>query len=129
MKWLKHARFPGKMILTVLHSLFEKPPTIRYPFAKFTMPAGFRGKPRFHPERCTGCRLCIRDCPSQAIRITKVGEKSFQAEVDLGKCIYCAQCAESCPRMAIEITPIFELAQLDRGKLRLVFHAAPGAGE
>jgi formate hydrogenlyase subunit 6/NADH:ubiquinone oxidoreductase subunit I len=117
----------GEMLFSVLGSLFKKPATMRYPFEKFTMPAHFRGQPKFHSELCTGCRLCIRDCPSQAITITKVGEKKFEASIDLGKCVYCAQCSETCPRKVIEITTDFELAQLERGKLKVVFHANTGS--
>ena len=43
------------------------------------------GAPRFDSDKCTGCRLCIRDCPSQAITITKVGDKKFEATLDLGR--------------------------------------------
>ena len=82
---------------------FQKPATIKYPYAKFTMPDHFRGQPKFDSSKCTGCRLCIRDCPSQAITITKVGDRKFEASIDLGKCVYCAQCAETCPRKVIEI--------------------------
>jgi len=119
---------PGRMLFSVLGSLFKKPATISYPREKFTMPSHFRGQPRFASERCTGCRLCIRDCPSQAITITKVGDRKFEASIDLGKCVYCAQCEETCPRKVIEITTEFELAQTERGKLKVVFHAQPEAG-
>ena len=114
---------PGEMIFSVLGSLFRKPATMKYPFEKFQMPDHFRGQPKFKSELCTGCRLCIRDCPSQAITITKIGEKKFEASIDLGKCVYCAQCAETCPRKVIDITTNFELTQLDRGQLKVVFHA------
>ena len=117
-------RVLGAMLESVLGSLFRKPATMRYPFEKFHMPADFRGQPKFHSEKCTGCRLCIRDCPSQAITITKIGEKKFEASIDLGKCVYCAQCAETYPRKVIDISTDFELTQLDRGKLKVVFHAA-----
>ncbi|MCX5647207.1 MAG: 4Fe-4S binding protein [Phycisphaerae bacterium] len=114
---------PGKMILQVLQSLFQKPATTRYPFVKAPMPKGFRGKLRFTSERCIGCRACMRDCPAAAITIRKVGEKKFEAEIDLARCISCAQCVDSCPRDALEATPEFELAQLDPTKLKVVFHA------
>jgi formate hydrogenlyase subunit 6/NADH:ubiquinone oxidoreductase subunit I len=118
---------PGEMILSVLGSLFKKPATIRYPYEKFRMPDHFRGQPIFASEKCTGCRLCIRDCPSQAITITKVGDKKFEASIDLGKCVYCAQCEETCPRKVIDITTEFELTQLERGKLKVTFHADTGS--
>jgi formate hydrogenlyase subunit 6/NADH:ubiquinone oxidoreductase subunit I len=122
----KH-RALGTMVESVLGSLFRKPATMRYPFEKFRMPKDFRGQPKFKSELCTGCRLCIRDCPSQAITITKVGDKKFEASIDLGKCVYCAQCAETCPRKVIDITTDFELTQFERGKLKVVFHADTGS--
>jgi hypothetical protein len=48
------------MLEVVLGSLFRKPATMRYLFEKFRMPKDFRGQPKFHSEKCTGCRLCIR---------------------------------------------------------------------
>jgi formate hydrogenlyase subunit 6/NADH:ubiquinone oxidoreductase subunit I len=111
------------MIRQVLDSLFKKAATTRYPFVKAQMPKDFRGKLRFAPEKCVGCKACMRDCPTGAITIRKVGEKKFEAEIDLARCIYCAQCVDSCPRGALEATPEFELAQQDPTKLKVVFHA------
>jgi len=113
---------PGKMIAQLLRSVFKKPATVRYPFVKIAMPEKFRGKIVFSPEKCIGCRICMRDCPSGAITIRKVAEKAFEAEIDLAKCIYCAQCVDSCPKKALESTGEFELASLDRNTLKVRFH-------
>lgn len=110
---------PGKMLKQVLNSIFIKPATTRYPFVKFEMPDNFRGKLKFYPERCIGCKLCMRDCPSAAINIKKTGEKQFEAEMDLGKCIYCGQCVDSCLKKALEMTREFELASLNRDTLKV----------
>ena len=115
----------GKIIQQVLFSLFKKPATLNYPSERSGMPQGFRGKIKFFPERCIGCKMCMRDCPSGAINIKQVGEKKFEAEIDLGKCIYCGQCVDSCLKKALEYTSEFELAQLERGKLKVVFNAGP----
>jgi len=117
---------PGKMMSQVLGSLFKKPVTSKYPFVKKPMPKNFRGKLRFYPEKCIGCKMCMRDCPSGAITIRAVGDKKFEAVIDLAKCIYCAQCVDTCPKKALEATPDFELAQLDHKKLKVVFSAETG---
>ena len=119
---------PGKMIELVLRSLFKKPATINYPLEKFNMPERFRGKLKFLPEKCIGCLMCVKDCPSGAIKINKIGEKEFEAEIDLGKCIYCGQCVDSCPKKALEMTKDFELAQTDKNTLKIKIHAEPKEG-
>ncbi len=113
---------PGRMLNLVLQSLFKRPATLNYPVDKSGMPKGFRGKITFDPSKCIGCRMCMRDCPANAITINKVGEKRFEAVFDLGRCIYCAQCVDSCLKRALVSSPEFELAQLDKKKLKVVFH-------
>jgi formate hydrogenlyase subunit 6/NADH:ubiquinone oxidoreductase subunit I len=116
---------PGKMISMVLGSLFKKPLTTKYPYVKSKPIEGSRGKIEFYPEKCIGCKLCMKDCPTKAITIRDTGDKKFEAEFDLGKCIYCGQCVDSCLKKALAITDEFELAELDPKKLRIIFHAKP----
>lgn len=113
------------MLEQLLSSLVSKPATHRYPFEKAVMPANFRGKLKFYPEKCIGCKLCMRDCPSNAIQINKVGDKRFEAVFSLDRCMYCAQCVEICPKKALGITPEFELAQLDRKNLKVITSPQP----
>ena len=114
---------PGKIARLLMQSLFKKPATGNYPFDLSGMPEGFRGKLKFNAEMCIGCKMCMRDCPSGAIEINKIGEKQFQAQVNLAKCIYCGQCVDSCPKKALQITAEFELASLDPAQLKVILNA------
>jgi formate hydrogenlyase subunit 6/NADH:ubiquinone oxidoreductase subunit I len=119
---------PAKMLMELLRSLIKKPATVKYPLEGRAMPKGFRGELKFYPEKCIGCKLCMRDCPSGAIEIIKTGEKEFEAHINLAKCIYCGQCVDSCVKKALEITSAYELAELDPAKLKIVFHGPAKEG-
>ena len=112
-------RFPGRMLVEVLHHVIRKPATTAYPAVPAVSPPDFRGKIRFQGARCTGCKLCEKDCPSHALVINKVGDKRYEAVFQLDRCIYCGQCADSCNRDSLVVTAEFELAALDRGTLRI----------
>ncbi len=53
-------------------------------------------------EKCTGCTLCLKACPFDAIRIM-----DKKAVIDLNKCTLCGACKEACKFKAIllEKTP------------------------
>ncbi len=116
---------PGRFVNTVLRSLFRRPATVNYPTEKLPMPEQFRGRLMVLADKCVGCKLCMRDCPADAIQIRKVGEKKYEAEIDMGKCTFCYQCVYSCLKQAIVGSGEFELASTERDKLKVVFHAEP----
>jgi formate hydrogenlyase subunit 6/NADH:ubiquinone oxidoreductase subunit I len=111
------------MLTEVLPYVFRKPVTTRYPREKAEMPDHFRGELEATDAQCVGCKICARDCPSNAITITKVGEKKFDVTIDLARCIFCAQCVDSCPRKVLASSTTFELASLDRSTLKVCFTA------
>lgn len=107
----------GKILPEVLQTLFKKPATSGYPFVKAEKPLHFRGRLKFDAAKCIGCKLCMRDCPANAIEIIKVADKQFKAVVRLDKCIYCAQCCDSCNKDALHCSTDFELANFTRDSL------------
>ena len=115
----------GKMLGQVLHSAGRKPATVLYPFEPAYVPDRFRGRLEFFPEKCIGCKMCVRDCPAWAIGINKVADKQFEAVIAVDRCIACGQCVDSCPKDALALTTDFELAQVDHAKLRTVTRAKP----
>lgn len=120
-------KLPGTMVAEVLRHVLKLPATVQYPFVKVEMPKDFRGKMLFFAEKCNGCGLCVKDCPSKALTINKTADKRGEAIFELDKCIYCGQCVDSCNRDAIGWTNEYELAALGRGVLRVKFDAAPAA--
>jgi formate hydrogenlyase subunit 6/NADH:ubiquinone oxidoreductase subunit I len=88
----------GSMVGDILKSLFKKPATIHYPAEKIRAPERYRGQLFWEPEKCTGCQLCIKDCPSNAIELLVIDKvnRRFVMRYDIDKCTYCAQCIESC---------------------------------
>ncbi len=115
---------PGRILKVALASVGKKPATIKYPAEKIDLPEKFRGQIKFDAGLCIGCKACMRDCPSDAIVINKIAAGVFEAVFELDRCLYCAQCVDSCPKDALIISPEFELAQLDRKKLKVTFHAS-----
>ena len=107
----------GPMLGDIFQSLFQRPATRQYPFERQNAPARLRGKLHWTPENCTGCALCVKDCPAQAIELITVDKanKRFVMRYDMDRCTYCAQCVQSCRFDCIKMSDEeWELAALNK---------------
>ena len=88
----------GAMLNDIVESLFKRPITEKYPFERHPAPERLRGKLMWDPEKCTGCGLCNKDCPSNAIELIVIDKKAkrFVMEYHADRCTYCAQCVQNC---------------------------------
>lgn len=96
----------GSMFGDVFKSLFKKPMTEKYPFTPSETPVNFRGKLIWDPEKCTGCQLCVKDCPANAIEILTIDKvnKKFVMRYNMDRCTYCAQCVLNCRFSCIQMS-------------------------
>ena len=107
----------GAMIGDISRSLFTRPVTERYPFEKKPAPERLRGQLVWDAEKCTGCRVCLRDCPADAIELMVVDKKAkrFVLRFHVDRCTYCAQCVVNCNFDCLDLShEQWELAALDR---------------
>ena len=122
-----------KMVKVLLKQLLQTPATNKFP-AKYApkstiqfldkvkrgelkltppiaVPPGFRGKIAYDWEKCTGCQLCIKVCPTKAIEFLPEEKK---VKIFVARCCFCAQCNDICPPGALSMTDDFMLSSYDK---------------
>ena len=127
------------MLPQVFAQMFKKPFTNKFP-AKYVPPSttkfledvgagrakiippvdtpdGFRGKIQYDREKCIGCKLCIKVCPSGAIEFK---EKDKKIKIFLARCTFCSQCNDVCPTNCLSMGNEFLLADVDKYSKDLV---------
>lgn len=107
----------GMMFGDVVRSLFRRPITRQYPFERQDTPEQLRGKLFYNPSECTGCMLCVKDCPAEAIELITIDKanKRFVMRYHMDRCTYCAQCVQSCRFKCIQMSDDqWELAAINK---------------
>ena len=88
----------GTMLNDVIKSFFTKSATQLYPAERTEPPKRYRGALDYDPKLCTGCSLCVKDCPSNAIELTIIdrAKKKYLLKYHMDRCVYCGQCVVNC---------------------------------
>ncbi len=110
----------GAMLGDIARSFVRKPVTQKYPFEKRPAPEQLRGALWFNPEKCTGCGLCVKDCPALALDLITLDKKAkkFVMTYHVDRCTFCAQCVKSCNSKCLGMSSDkWELAALTRETL------------
>lgn len=98
----------------------KKPITLRFPYERAQPVDGMRGRVAWEIEKCIGCTLCVRVCPSEAVELVGKG-RSAEIIYHVGRCLFCGECVDICPTKAIETTKEFELTFIQPKEMILEF--------
>ncbi len=107
----------GTMFSDIVASFFKKPTTQLYPVERIAPPERYRGTLSYNSSTCTGCSLCVKDCPSNAIELVILDRaaKQYVMKYHIDRCIYCGQCMVNCKPKCIGMSnQDWEHAALDR---------------
>jgi len=102
--------------------------TLQYPDERWPMPERSRGIVVLLSDKetgelnCTACLLCMRSCPTAAIRIEhekdEKGKRTLKEfTVDNTICCFCGICEEACKFDAIKLAPKYEFATYNKEDL------------
>jgi ech hydrogenase subunit F len=117
----------GRMLGDVLSSLVRRPATRLYPVQRSPAPVRLRGPLQWDRLRCTGCGVCVMDCPANALRLFTLDKatKRFVLEYQVDRCAFCGQCSESCAQHALWMSSTdWELAAPTRAGFTRMFGEA-----
>ncbi len=92
------------LLLSLVDALSRGEETVSYPDKELELPAGYRGAIQLDEEKCTGCGLCVRDCPAKGLELIKGSNSAYTLIYYPARCAYCGQCEQSCHRQAITHT-------------------------
>lgn len=108
----------------LIRSTIRRPVTEFYPFERRPIVESFRGMLKWNPDACTGCALCVKDCPANAIELVTIDKaaKRFVLRFHVDRCTFCGQCAYNCRFDCIKLeNQGWELAELDRDSFTIIF--------
>ena len=126
-------------LVVTLKTTLRRPVTAQYPDPneRIQVATRFMGFPALtwdaevEEPYCTGCMVCIRDCPTQCMSAKMTDNPQFaegksrrrkiieEFEINLGRCILCGICVDVCNFDAIEMSHGHELSKYERNANRV----------
>jgi len=102
--------------------------TIQYPEERYQMPERSRGIVVLLSDKetgelnCTACELCMRACPTAAIRVESHRDENKKKvldgfTLDNGLCCFCGLCEEACNFSALKMATKYEFSTLTKQEL------------
>jgi NADH-quinone oxidoreductase subunit I len=127
-----------KGLKVTLSTMMRKPVTAQYPISskRLDIEKRFMGFPALlwddsnNEPYCTGCMVCVRECPTQCMSATMTDNEKFAEEkstrkkiidsfeINLSRCIVCGICVDVCNFDAIEMSHEHELSKFQRNANR-----------
>lgn len=87
-----------------LRNLFTKPATEEFPAKPREYKERYRGHIENDISKCILCGNCMRNCPSDAITVTKA---KYTWEIHPFSCVQCSKCVEVCPTKCLKMVNSF----------------------
>ncbi|HEX3010841.1 MAG TPA: NADH-quinone oxidoreductase subunit I [Syntrophomonadaceae bacterium] len=112
--------------ITFKHT-FEREITVQYPEQMPFLQNRFRGCLEFDFTKCIACGLCTKACPNNVLKLETAAvegskkKKLMRYIIDLQYCMFCNLCVEACPHDCLSFNHNFELSQLKRDDIRIIY--------
>lgn len=129
-----------KGLLVTIKWLLRKPVTAHYPAQHLPIQQRYMGFPALLWDKtaeepfCTGCMVCVRECPTQCMTAVMHDNPKFVEgvshrrkiietfEINLNRCILCGICVDVCAFDAIEMSHEHEFSSYARNGARANLH-------
>ncbi len=72
-------------------------------------PIRYHGKPLFVSDDCSGCGVCIEECPSGSLGFERTEAETLLV-LDLSSCVFCGRCSQVCETGMIQDSGDYRLA-------------------
>ncbi len=96
---LEKVKIPDFKLASSINVLLNRLPNFLISTVRHLAPLVLKVRPLINKEKCAGCGICVKHCPTGAISQTN----RDYPKINYQKCIKCLCCQEFCPQRAISI--------------------------